>query len=263
VGEGAEDLSAEDRIATRQVNFEPTLDPNLMYHTIVKDQTLFDLVAIYDVDVKLLSEINPEIEFPQCDFGERFGGPTCAVFFIEGQRLRVPAPTPTPTIQPTASGSETPTPTATATINVPAAFAPPDAASFDAATIVTLRWTTTGTLGQDEVYAVMVEGLETDQAFEAITCDLAFDIPANWRATEEGFHEYEWTVSVVKVSNGDGESYTVRADGLAQCALSFVPSVDWMTSINDLPDVGQINEVALGDARYQTQPRHFFWQGLN
>jgi hypothetical protein len=255
----ADELSAEDRIATRQVQIEPTLDPNLMYHIILRDQTLYDVVAIYDVDVKLLSEINPEIDFPQCDFGERFGGPTCAVFFLEGQQIRVPAPTPTPTVQPTSSGSETPTPTATATINVPAAFAPTDGAEFDAASIVTLRWTTTGTLAQDEVYAVHVENMESDEQFTAITCDQALDIPRNWQAEQERFLEYEWWVSVVRVSGGAEDSYTVRASGLELCGFSFVPSIEWITSINDL---GQIHQIALGEALFQTEPRSFLWQGL-
>ena len=256
----SEERSAEEIIAARQVEFEPTLDPNLMYHTIARDQTLFDLVAIYNVDVKLLSEINPEIEFPQCDFGERFGGPTCAVFFYEGQRIRVPAPTPTPTIEPSPSGSETPTPTATPTINVPVAFGPADGASFDAASIVTLRWTTSGTLGIDEVYAVRVENTEGEEQFTAVTCDLAFDIPPNWQSQEVGFRQFEWTVSVVNIRAGE-EDFTVRSDGLTQCGLSFAPTLDWITTINDLPDVGQMQDVALGDPRFQTQPRRFFWQG--
>ena len=141
------EVSAEDSIATRNAARQPTLDPNLQFHVVTQGQTLYDVIAIYNIDVKLLSEINPEIEFANCEFGETFGGPDCTVFFAEGQQVRVPAPTPTPTIRPTSDGSETPTPTFTPTINVPTILSPQEGAEFDAARIVTLRWTTTGTLG--------------------------------------------------------------------------------------------------------------------
>lgn len=257
----SEEVSADDLIATRQIAAEPTLDPNLQYITIQKGQTLYDIVAIYNADVKLLSEINPEVDFPQCDFGERFGGPTCAVFFYEGQRIRVPAPTATPTLPPTPSGSETPTPTATPTINVPTAFSPQDGAQFDATSLVTLRWQTTGTLGINQAYLVRVKNVETEQEFAGLTCDLAFDITADWQGQENKFYEYTWTVSVVDLSEGAGGDYAVRRAGFLLCTLSFNLPVDWNRLPSNVPDAGVITDVTLSGERYTTAPRRFFWQG--
>jgi LysM repeat protein len=259
----AGDISAEDIIAAGQTAIIPTLDPNLQYHTVQAGQTLYDIVAIYNVDVKLLSEINPEIEFPQCDFGERFGGPTCSVIFYEGQQIRVPAPTPTPTIPPTASGSETPTPSPTATINVPTAFTPQDGESFDAAQMVTLRWTTTGTLGMNQVYGVYVKRLTTGEVFRGITCDLSFDLPPEWQANTSNFVEYEWYVVVADLSpfGMPEDVFSVRASGYELCQFAFDLPVEWDQTPSGLPDVGQLREVKLGDERFPTTPRRFVWQG--
>jgi len=249
-------VSADDIIAARQVALEPTLDPNLQYHYVEQGQTLWDVIAVYNIDVKLLSEINPEIEFPQCDFGERFGGPTCAVFFSEGQRLRVPAPTPTPTIPPTASGSETPTPSPTATINVPAVFAPREGANFDAASIVTLRWTTTGTLDRDEVYAVRVKNIDTNEEYIGITCDLAFDLPKEWQSRENIFQQYEWYVTVntlTPFATSEETVYTVR--GYDLCTFSYDLPIEWQGA------VGWLRGATLANERYPTAKRRFFWQG--
>jgi LysM repeat protein len=262
-GGQAVDISAEEVIAAGQTAIVPTLDPNLQYHTVQAGQTLYDIVAIYNIDVKLLSEINPEIEFPQCDFGVRFGGPTCAVVFYEGQQIRVPAPTPTPTIPPTASGSETPTPSPTATINVPTAFTPQDGESFDASRMVTLRWTTTGTLGLNQVYGVYVKRLLTGEVFRGITCDLSFDLPPSWQANSSDFVEYEWYIAVADLSpfGMPEDVFSVRASGYELCQFAFDLPVEWEVTPGGLPDVGQLREVRLGDERFPTTPRRFVWQG--
>ncbi len=256
---GGATVSADDIVLTRSVALEPTLDPGLMWHTVTLNQTLFDVIAIYGIDVKLLSEINPEMDFPQCDFGERYGGPTCAVFLYEGQRIRVPAPTPTPTLPPTLSGSETPTPTATATFNVPALFSPQVDEQFEASEIVTLRWTTTGTLGLDEAYLVQVTNATTGQTFRALSCDLLFDLPKDWQPDKNASQEYTWSVSVVLLRSGvntDGTVYTVRRLNWDLCQLSTDFEISW-----DNTGVGALAEVVALNERYPTAPRRFFWQG--
>ncbi len=252
-------VSADDIVQTRAVALEPTLDPGLMWHTVIQNQTLYDIIAIYNIDAKLLSEINPEIDFPQCDFGERYGGPTCAVFLAEGQQIRVPAPTPTPTIPPTLSGSETPTPTATATFNVPALFSPGEGEQFDASRIVTLRWTSSGTLGLDEAYLVRVTNIKTGELHTALSCDLSFDLPMGWQPDKKESQEYNWSVSVVLMRPGvntDGTTYAVRRLNWALCQLSTDFEVTW-----DTRGVGSIAEVVALNERYPTAPRRFFWQG--
>ncbi|MFP4322586.1 MAG: LysM peptidoglycan-binding domain-containing protein [Anaerolineales bacterium] len=257
------DLSVEELVERRQVAAEPTLDSNLQFHIIQSGQTMFDIVAMYNIDVTLLSEINPEVDFLQCDFGERFGGPNCSVMFFQGQRIRVPAPTATPTIPPTPSGSETPTPSPTPTFNVPSAFAPPDGADLPASQIVTLRWATTGTLGTDEVYQVTVTHLDSGQTYTGITCDLLFDLPSDWQADEPTFEAYEWTVNLAQLTpfpTTEGP-VAVHASGLELCDLSFALDVEWRETPTGLPNLGFVDGVTLADPRYATQAREFFWQG--
>lgn len=256
-GEGT--ISADDIVLTRAVAIEPTLDPNLMWHTVVSQQTLYDVIAIYNIDVKLLSEINPEMEFLQCDFGERFGGPTCSVMLSEGQRMRVPAPTPTPTIPPTSSGNETPTPTPTATFNVPSLFSPQEGERFDASRVVTLRWTSTGTLGLDEVYLVKVTNTKTEITYFGLSCDLSFDLPRNWQPTKKESQEYSWSVSIVMLRPGvntDGTTYTLHNFNWELCRLSTEYEITWESS-----GVGTVAEVVALNERYPTSSRQFFWQG--
>jgi hypothetical protein len=120
----------------------------------------------------------------------------------EGQRIRVPAPTPTATIPPTLSGSETPTPTATATFNVPVLFSPVDGAAFDAESLVTLRWSASGTLAINENYLVTVKNLQTAQTYQARTRDQYFVLPESWQPGGGRSQDFEWTVAIAVV-DGD------------------------------------------------------------
>lgn len=175
---------------------EPTLRPGLQWHVVGENENMIIIAQIYGADAKVLSDINPEIDFAQCDFSERYGGPQCTVLLYPGQRIRVPAPTPTPMLSPTPSGSETPTPTYTPTFNIPIATSPQDNAKFDANSLVTLRWSSTGSLAQNEMYIVRVKNLDTDETFEAKTDDLFFVIPEEWQPTLNNTNTFEWTVSI-------------------------------------------------------------------
>ncbi|NJL92395.1 MAG: LysM peptidoglycan-binding domain-containing protein [Anaerolineae bacterium] len=259
------DIDVDNLIEERLAVLEPTLDPNLQWHEISQGQTLYEIVAIYEIDVKLLSEINPEVDFLQCDFGERFGGETCSVFFSIGQRIRVPAPTPTPTIPPTLSGSETPTPSPTATFNVPQLFAPREGQRFEAASLVTLRWVTTGTLGVDEVYVLRVRRPNTDQNWVALTCDLAFDLPTAWQAPSNDTALYEWSVSIGRVASRPGTDQAemiLRRSSLNLCQFSTPLPIDWEVAAYAVArDVGVVLDTEIVAERYPTPPRRFSWQG--
>ncbi|MEO8613424.1 MAG: LysM peptidoglycan-binding domain-containing protein, partial [Chloroflexota bacterium] len=121
-----------------------TLQPGVTWHTVVKDENIIIIAVEYGATLRILSELNPEITFSQCDFGLGTGGSNCVVQLFEGQQVRVPAPTPTPTIQPSPNGSETPTPTVTATFNAPTALSPSNRAFFGKDDLVTLRWVASG-----------------------------------------------------------------------------------------------------------------------
>jgi len=184
-----------------------TLQPGVTWHTVSGDENIITIAVEYGATLRILSELNPEIAFSQCDFGIGSGGPGCTVLLYPGQEVRVPAPTPTPTIQPTPSGSETPTPTVTPTYNIPTALSPSDKAFFSKDDLVTLRWLGTGALNSDEAYLVTVEDLTTKQVYTAMTQALLFILPADWQSQKNDRHDYTWTVGVVKQSQPDKPSF--------------------------------------------------------
>ena len=194
MGTPVNELGTPDSLATLFV--QPTLRSDLTWHVIEPDQNLIVVAQIYNTDAKVLSDLNPEIDFLQCDFGERYGGANCAVMFFIGQRLRVPAPTPTPTIPPTASGSETPTASPTATFNVPELYRPEDGASFDKNNLITLRWTASGTLASNEVYLITMRNLDEERTFQGTTLELSFVVPREWQPNGDKIQEFEWIISI-------------------------------------------------------------------
>lgn len=181
---------------------EPTLRPGLMWHRVASGETLISIASQYSADAKVLSDLNPEIEFRQCDFSMKFGGPNCNVIFYVGQQVRVPAPPPTATIPPTPSGSETPTPTATATFNVPISFSPADGTLFDANSLVTLRWSATGTLAANEAYLITVINTENNTRYTAQTTELFFVLPTDWQPRSDTV-VFEWTVEIVTLNENN------------------------------------------------------------
>jgi hypothetical protein len=148
-----------------------TLQPGVAWHTVIKDENIIMIAVEYGATLRVLSELNPEITFSQCDFGLGTGGENCVVQLYEGQQVRVPAPTPTPTIQPSPNGNETPTPTATATFNAPTALSPSDRAFFTKDALVTLRWVATGSLGPGQAYLVRVIDETANKSYEATSQD--------------------------------------------------------------------------------------------
>jgi LysM repeat protein len=174
-----------------------TLQPGVTWHQVVSGENIIAIAYRYGANVKILSELNPEVTFSQCDFGEFGGGPSCLVSIYAGQRLRVPAPTPTPTLSPTPSGSETPTPTATATFNAPSALSPGHRALFQRDELVTLRWVASGTLGPEQVYRVSARDITTGEVYETDTMELFLIVPESWQGEDSRRHEYEWLVRVI------------------------------------------------------------------
>ncbi len=174
-----------------------TLQPGVMWHEVQPNETMISIAVQYGANAEILSQLNPEVPFLQCDFEFDSGGPRCIVQLGIGQQIRVPAPTATPTLPPTASGSETPTPTLTPTFNAPNALSPGDRALFQTDQLITLRWVTTGTLSSDTIYRVSVRDLTAGQEYVVETRELFFIIPTEWQGDDLRRHEYEWVVSVV------------------------------------------------------------------
>lgn len=185
-----------------------TLQPGIQWHTIQSGENIITIGVQYGANVEILSQLNPEIAFSQCDFGLDFGGERCTVFLVAGQRIRVPAPTPIPTLSPTPSGSETPTPSPTATFNAPRVISPSDRSVFTRDELVTLRWIGSGTLGEGQVYRLRVEDLTAGILYTADTIDNTFVLPGEWQGEDANRHEYSWTVSVIDSDNPDEPYFT-------------------------------------------------------
>ncbi len=210
-----------------------TLPPGVQFHVIGPGETLISIIAQYEASVEVLSQLNPEISFNQCDMGMTFGGERCNVMVFQGQQIRVPAALPTATLSPTPSGSETATPTPTATFNAPVSQNPPDRAFFRRDELITLRWVPSGTLGPDDVYRVTVEDRTAGIVYTAETINTSFVIPEAWQGLSEADdpddedttsdrHEYAWVISVVNQNDEDNPTYRTET-------LTFT----WETRIND------------------------------
>jgi LysM repeat protein len=188
----------------------PTLQSGVMWYTVQSNDNIINIAFAFNADVEILSQLNPEVTFSQCDFGEFSGGPNCVVVIFEGQQLRVPAPTPTPTIPPTSSGSETPTPTATATFNAPSLISPGNLVHYQRDELITLRWLGSGTLGANETYRVRVENLTDRVVNTADTRDIFFIVPSEWQGQSSVRYQYSWSISIISIDRPDAPIFTTE-----------------------------------------------------
>ncbi len=197
---------------------EPTLRPGQAWHTVVLGETIDSIVLDYSlpdapVTVEMLSQINPEVAFLQCDYGLQLGGPNCSVMLYEGQQIRVPVPLPTQTPTPSPVGTLTPTPTGTATFNAPFADSPADKAHYNADQMVTLRWGATGSLNGGERYIVrVIDQTNGDQHLAAVT-DTMYVLPGGWQPSDREEHTFEWTISVGRI---DAQNNVVSEQHITQ-----------------------------------------------
>ena len=188
----------------------PTLLPGVAWHTVQANEDIAGIAYEYSTTLETLSLLNPEIGFPQCDFGSPTGGDNCMVIIQIGQQVRVPAPTPSPTLSPTLSGSETPTPTLTATFNAPSALSPGDRVLFMRGDLITLRWVASGTLNEGESYHVSVEDLTTGTSYSGDTTELFYIVPSDWQGQDGKRHDYRWTVSVIRLDAPETPYFTTE-----------------------------------------------------
>ena len=187
-----------------------TLLPGMMWYTVKPNENIVGIAFENNTDVQVLSQLNPEVAFSQCDFGNPAGGPECTVVIYAGQQIRVPAPTPTPTLSPTLSGSETATPTLTPTFNAPSALTPADRALFAKNDLITLRWVGSGTLSEGETYRVGVEDTTAGKTYTSDTTELSFILPSDWQGQDSQRHDYRWRVSVIRLDDPDHPYFTTE-----------------------------------------------------
>lgn len=178
----------------------PTLPAGVMWHTVQQGEYISSIIINYNADVKVLSELNPQVDFARCEFGDRFGGRDCIVQLFPGQQLRVPAPTPTPTLSPTPDPNSTATPTPTATYNIPILSSPADRVIFLADEIIRLRWIPSATLNPNEAYRIDVTDLTSGASYTGYTGEISFEVPLDWQGTDGKRHNYEWRIGIVDQS---------------------------------------------------------------
>lgn len=195
----------EDGLAIAEVIPTATLQPGVMWYTIQPGDDIIAIAYLYKANVEILSQLNPQITFSQCDFGLDTGGPNCIVPLVAGQQIRVPAPSPTPTLSPTPSGSETPTPTPTPTFNAPSLLSPGDRQLFGAGELITLRWVTTGVLVDTDAYLVTVTDTTAGVIYTETTRETFYLVPAEWQPVD-GRHAFTWQIAVGPTSASGGLS---------------------------------------------------------
>lgn len=186
-----------EEIEAFQATATPTLPAGVMWHQVQPDENIIVIAMTYSTNVQTLSQLNRQMDFARCDFGQTFGGPECIVQLFQGQMIRVPAPTPTPTLSPTPDPNATATPTATATYNAPQAYSPNDREFFYVDDLVTLRWVASATLGVGESYRVDVHDLTSNMSYTAFTNEIFFTLPLEWQGRLAQRHNFEWTVGIV------------------------------------------------------------------
>jgi LysM repeat protein len=188
----------------------PTLRAGIQFHNVQSGETMISIAQQYQANAEVLSQLNPEITFAQCDFGQRYGGPECIVTLNQGQLVRVPAPTPTPTLSPTPSGSETITPTPTPTFNAPSLQSPSNRALFRANDLITLRWIPSGTLAAGEIYQVTVEDITAGVIYIDTTVEPFYLVPEDWQGTDSERHDFRWQIAVISAESPDTPLYTTE-----------------------------------------------------
>lgn len=184
-----------------------TLPAGVMWHQVAPGDNIITVALAYNANAKVLSELNPEVDFARCEFGERFGGPECLVQLFAGQMLRVPEPTPMPTLSPTPDPNATATPTPTATFNMPNAVSPSNRQFFNVNELIALRWVPSATLRTNEAYRIDVENVTTGERHISLTTDIVFIVPTEWRGKENRRYEYRWQVSIINQSAPDALNY--------------------------------------------------------
>lgn len=177
-------------------------------HTVRPGETIVGIAGQYETTLAILDQLNPELQFFNCDFTNRSGGPDCNVPLSVDQVVKVPAPTPTPTLSPTPSGDETATPTPTYT--APMLVFPPEGAIAQGGTI-NLQWLSIGQLSPEQYYLVEVEDTTSGATFARITRDTSYRIGAEIAPTDDQTHAMRWRIRVGVYTEG-GTFRPISAD---------------------------------------------------
>lgn len=186
-----------------------TLPAGVMWHPVSLAEDIVSIAAQYGADIEILSQLNPELTFSQCDFGLLYGGENCFVAIYVGQLVRVPAPTAIPSVTPASAMIQSARDTTSQDV-VPHDLRPGDGVVYQADEIVTLRWLSRGTLGTDQTYTVEIIDETASLSYLAETRDMHFRIPSHWQAKDGQRHSYRWRVGL-RSSGTDASMFWTEA----------------------------------------------------
>jgi LysM repeat protein len=148
-------------------------------YTVHAGDTLLGIANFYGLSVSDLMEVNGITDPTSIREGQ--------VLIIPLERVITPGPSPTPTPPP-------PWP-------APNQLLPTDGATFSGAeAVISLQWTSVGTLRPNEYYYVVLEDVTCNCArfHRQATFETKLIVPAEFRPEDAAVHVYRWTVTTVR-----------------------------------------------------------------
>jgi LysM repeat protein len=173
-------------------------------YTVHAGDTLLGIANFYGVTVGDLMEVNGITDPTSIREGD--------VLIIPLERVITPGPSPTPTPPP-------PWP-------APNPLQPADGQAFQAADVVTLQWTSVGSLRPDEFYYVTLEDVTCNCArfYRQPVTDTKLIVPSDFRHTDGSLRVYRWTVTTVRQTSAAGAPFEFDPAGATSPNRVFV----WM-----------------------------------
>jgi LysM repeat protein len=166
--------------------------------TVQENDTLSSISLNYAVSMEAIKEYN--------------GLSTDNVFI--GQQLLIPL-----CERATPVGQATRTPTLPPPYNAPNLLLPADGGAFTLANdVVTLQWSSVGTLRDNEFYRVIVEDITEGQArrITDYVTDTKYIVPTSFRPRDNVAHVIRWSVSTVRQSGTDEQGEPIYSSAGAE-----------------------------------------------
>ncbi|MDK1118940.1 MAG: LysM peptidoglycan-binding domain-containing protein, partial [Anaerolineae bacterium] len=171
-----------------------------------EEQAIVDCekVSITVQENDTLSSISLNYAVPMTAIKEYNGLSTDSVFLGQGlliplcERAATPGPSPTPTNPPPYAA--------------PSLLLPADGGAFTLANdVVTLQWSSVGTLEDNEIYRVIVEDITAGQArrLTEYETDTKFIVPTTFRPNDNVAHVFRWRITTVRQTGTDEQGQPI------------------------------------------------------
>jgi LysM repeat protein len=161
--------------------------------TVQENDTLSSIAANYAVSMTAIKEYNG-LSTDNVFIGQTLLIPLCERATPEGQPTRTPTPPPP--------------------YSAPNLLLPADGGAFTLANdVVTLQWSSVGTLRDNEFYRVIVEDITEGQArrLTDYVTDTKYIVPTTFRPKDNVAHVIRWWVSTVRQSGTDEQGQPIYA----------------------------------------------------